>query len=31
VVSAVRFLVDPAASGFITGHVLAIDGGLSIQ
>ena len=31
VVSAIRFLVDPAASGFITGHVLAIDGGLSIQ
>jgi NAD(P)-dependent dehydrogenase (short-subunit alcohol dehydrogenase family) len=31
VVSAVRFLIDPAASGFITGHVLAIDGGLSLQ
>ena len=31
VVSAIRFLIDPAASGFITGQVLAIDGGLSIQ
>jgi NAD(P)-dependent dehydrogenase (short-subunit alcohol dehydrogenase family) len=31
VVAAVRFLIDPAASGFITGHVLTVDGGLSIQ
>lgn len=30
VVSAVRFLLDPAASGFITGHVLPVDGGLSL-
>jgi NAD(P)-dependent dehydrogenase (short-subunit alcohol dehydrogenase family) len=31
VVAAVRFLIDPAAAGFITGQVLAVDGGLSIQ
>lgn len=30
VVGAVRFLLDEAASGFITGQVLAIDGGLSL-
>jgi NAD(P)-dependent dehydrogenase (short-subunit alcohol dehydrogenase family) len=30
VVAAVRFLIDPAASGFITGQVIPIDGGLSI-
>lgn len=30
VVAAVRFLIDPATSGFITGQVIAIDGGLSI-
>jgi NAD(P)-dependent dehydrogenase (short-subunit alcohol dehydrogenase family)/drug/metabolite transporter (DMT)-like permease len=31
VVAAVRFLINPAESGFITGHVLTIDGGLSVQ
>jgi NAD(P)-dependent dehydrogenase (short-subunit alcohol dehydrogenase family) len=31
VVAAVRFLINPDESGFITGHVLTIDGGLSIQ
>lgn len=30
VVAAVRFLIDPATSGFITGQVIPIDGGLSI-
>jgi NAD(P)-dependent dehydrogenase (short-subunit alcohol dehydrogenase family) len=30
VVAAVRFLIDPAASGFITGQVIPVDGGLSI-
>ena len=28
VVSAVRFLLDPVAAGFITGEVLTVDGGL---
>lgn len=30
VVAAVRFLLDPEASGFITGQLLAIDGGLTL-
>jgi 2-deoxy-D-gluconate 3-dehydrogenase len=30
VVAALRFLLDPDAAGLITGHVLAIDGGLSL-
>jgi NAD(P)-dependent dehydrogenase (short-subunit alcohol dehydrogenase family) len=30
VVAATRFLLDAEASGFITGHVLAVDGGLSL-
>ena len=30
VVGATRFLLDPAASGLVTGHVLAVDGGLSL-
>ena len=30
VVGATRFLLDPAASGMVTGHVLAVDGGLSL-
>ena len=31
VVGAVRFLLDDAASGFVTGQVVAIDGGLSLR
>ncbi len=31
VVAAVRFLINPAESGFITGQTLTIDGGLSIH
>lgn len=31
VVAAVRFLIDPNKSGFITGQMLTLDGGLSIQ
>jgi NAD(P)-dependent dehydrogenase (short-subunit alcohol dehydrogenase family) len=30
VVAAIRFLLDADASGFITGHVLTVDGGLSL-
>jgi NAD(P)-dependent dehydrogenase (short-subunit alcohol dehydrogenase family) len=30
VVAAIRFLIDPVASGFITGQLLAIDGGLTL-
>lgn len=30
VVAATRFLLDADASGFITGHVLTVDGGLSL-
>jgi 2-deoxy-D-gluconate 3-dehydrogenase len=31
IVGAVRFLLDDAASGFVTGQVVAIDGGLSLR
>jgi 2-deoxy-D-gluconate 3-dehydrogenase len=30
VVGATRFLLDPAASGLVTGHVLTVDGGLTL-
>lgn len=30
VVAATRFLLDPAASGLVTGHVLTVDGGLTL-